>query len=90
MSDYYRKKLSTLKTHNVQDIKRKQLAERVYYMYLAQQEQIDELTEALRKLDPKAKIAPAAQPLSGDSNGDPCCCENPQRPPECPPICVSC
>ena len=50
----------------------------------------DRAQAALYELDPEAKIAPMPQQLSGDSNGDPCCCGAPNRPPWCPPICVPC
>ncbi len=84
--DYYQKKLKGLKTLDSKGISASDLAERVYYMYLAQQEQINALQDQLAK----AKMGPAPQPmLAGDNGDDPCCC-GAGHPIGCPPICVQC
>ena len=85
-NDYYKRKLDDLKPIDATDISPSDLAERVYYMYLAQQEQINALQQALAD----AKLRPSPQPMSAGDGDDPCRCPHgPDTPPWCPPICIS-
>jgi hypothetical protein len=83
-SEIYQRKLEDLDVISYDKFQDKELAERVYHMFLALQEQIDELRETneLKRRIPR--------PLSADSDDDPCCCSNPNRPPSCGPICDPC
>ena len=83
-SEIYQQKLEDLDVISYDKFKDKELAERVFRMFLALQEQIDELreTNGLKRRIPR--------PQSAESGDDPCCCSNPDRPPNCGPICEPC
>jgi hypothetical protein len=84
---YYQNKLSKCGVLPCKGIEAEDLAERVYYMYLAQQERIVALEAALAK----ARIEVTPQPtFVGEDGDDPCCCVGGKPPEGCPPICINC